>query len=183
MKIESTPIADVVVVRTERRGDGRGAFSRFFCEEELADLLGGRRIVQINHSVTRAPGTVRGMHFQHAPHAETKFVRCLRGRAWDVALDLRAGSPTFLKWRAHELDAEQADMLVIPPGCAHGFQALEPDTELLYLHTAAYAPQAEDGVDAADPHLAIAWPLPLAHRSPRDIALRRVDRDFKGLVP
>lgn len=183
MKMLPASIAGVFVVRTERHVDERGSFARFFCQEELAQALDGQRIVQVNHSATRTAGAVRGLHYQHAPHAETKLVRCLRGRAWDVALDLRAGSPTFLQWHAQELDGTGADMLVIPPGCAHGFQALEPDTELLYFHTAAYAAHAEGGVNALDPRLAIAWPLPVLQRSARDTTLGCIDSDFEGLAP
>src|SRR3546814_535660 len=132
MKITPTALAGVSVVDTQAFRDHRGAFARLFCERELASIMGGRHIVQINHSRTTMVGAVRGMHFQSAPHAEMKLVRCLKGRVWDVAVDLRAGSPTFLRWHAQELSEDNARMLVISEGCAHGFQALEPDSELLY---------------------------------------------------
>jgi dTDP-4-dehydrorhamnose 3,5-epimerase len=110
-----------------------------------------------------------------------KFVRCLRGRVWDVAVDLRAGSPTFLQWHAVELDPGTARMLVIPEGCAHGFQALEADSELLYLHTAAYAPEAEGGIRYDDPRLDIAWPKPASDLSERDRRHPLLTHDFAGL--
>lgn len=183
MKVTATPIAGVQRVETTVRTDGRGAFARWFCEDQLSAVLGQRRIVQINHSRNAEPGTVRGLHFQHPPHAEMKLVRCIRGRVWDVALDLRAGSPTFLQWFAQELSADNAQMLVIPEGCAHGFQVLEADSELLYLHTAAYHPAAEGGVGLDDPAVNIAWPLPVANVSARDRAHPRLPPDFAGLAP
>jgi dTDP-4-dehydrorhamnose 3,5-epimerase len=182
MKARATAIDGVVVVETQPVQDARGSFARLFCAEDLAGILDGRAIAQINHSRTSAAGAVRGMHYQRAPHAEMKLVRCLRGRAWDVALDLRVGSPTFLKWHAQELSPSSLCMLVVPEGCAHGFQALEPDTELLYLHTTRYVPGAEGGVRPTDPALAIAWPLPIAQLSARDASHPLVDAKFRGLT-
>lgn len=167
MNILDTPIADVKIVQSSPHHDARGAFARLFCAEELRPVLGHREIAQINHSKTSHTGTVRGMHFQNPPHAEMKLVRCLRGRIWDVAVDLRSESPTFLQWHAQELTQDDGQMLVIPEGFAHGFQALEPDSELLYLHTAYYNPPSGGGIRHDDPRLAIAWPLP-----PRDLSAR-----------
>ncbi len=181
MNTTATGIEGVMLVETQRRTDARGSFARLFCEDELGAVLGGRRIMQINHSVTAERGCVRGLHYQRAPHAEMKLVRCLKGRVWDVAVDLRAGSPTFGKWHAQELTAVNDRMLVIPEGCAHGFQVLEAGSELLYLHTAAYAPDAEGGVDCRDPSLAIAWPLAVSGLSDRDARLAPLAADFKGL--
>jgi len=184
MKILPTPISGVVVIEAAPREDERGSFGRLFCERELASVLGDRRIVQINHSRTRTAGAIRGLHFQRDPHAEMKFVRCLKGRVWDVAVDLRAGSPTFLQWHAIELSPVNACMVVIPEGCAHGFQALEPESELLYLHSAAYAPDAESGVAWNDPRIAIAWPMSppgTSGISARDRTLPRLPADFSGL--
>jgi dTDP-4-dehydrorhamnose 3,5-epimerase len=181
MRTRATRIAGVVVAETDRIEDERGAFARLFCEQDLAGVTGTRRIVQINHSRTAAPGSVRGMHYQVAPHAEMKLVRCLRGRVWDVAVDLRAGSPTFLQWHAEELTPDNARMLVVPEGCAHGFQVLAPESELLYLHTAAYEAGAEGGVHCLDPRLAIAWPLPVTGLSARDASHPRLDAAFTGL--
>jgi dTDP-4-dehydrorhamnose 3,5-epimerase len=181
LNVNATAIAGVVSVDTVRLEDDRGAFSRLFCEEELAQVIGHRRIVQVNLSRTAARGSVRGLHFQGAPHAEMKLVRCLRGAVWDVAVDLRADSPTYLQWHAQELTPGNGRMLVIPEGCAHGFQALEPDSELLYLHTAAFHAQSEGGVSCKDPALAIAWPLPVTGLSSRDASHPPIASGFKGL--
>lgn len=183
MTFEPLPIAGLHVVSTSFHGDERGTFGRLFCERELAPLLGSRTVHQINLSRTTHRGAVRGMHFQHAPHGEMKLVRCLRGRVWDVALDLRAGSPTFLRWHALELSADNARMIVIPEGCAHGFQVLEPDSELLYLHTACYAPEAEGGVHPLDPRAAIAWQLEVTGLSPRDSSHPLLPGNFTGIAP
>jgi len=169
------------VVESEPYTDHRGAFARLFCERTLAAVIGERHIVQINHSRTTAVGAVRGMHFQHPPHAEMKLVRCLRGRVWDVVVDLRAGSPTFLRWHAEELSAESSHMLVVPEGCAHGFQVLEADSELLYLHTTFYTPAAEGALRFDDPTLGIAWPLQVTDLSERDKNHALLTHDFAGL--
>ncbi|KZS64577.1 dTDP-4-dehydrorhamnose 3,5-epimerase family protein [Mycobacterium pseudokansasii] len=182
MNILDSPIADLKVVQSLPHRDARGAFVRLFCADELQSLLGHRQIAQINHSRTSHAGAVRGMHFQNPPHAEMKMVRCLRGRVWDVAVDLRSGSPTFLRWYAQELAADDAQMLIIPEGFAHGFQVLEPDSELLYLHTAFYHPPSEGGLRHDDPRLAIAWPLPPQDLSPRDLAHPLLDADFTGVA-
>src|SRR5262249_48876555 len=138
--VDYTELPGVSIVDSTPFKDHRGAFARLFCERELASIIGERRIVQINHSRTATRGAVRGLHYQRPPDAEMKLVRCLKGRVWDVAVDLRRGSPTFLRWHAEELSAANGRMIAIPEGCAHGFQVLEPDSELLYLHTAFYNP-------------------------------------------
>jgi len=182
VKLVSTGIAGVFVAETNAFQDSRGAFARLFCEAELADELAGRTIQQINLSRTAAVGAVRGMHFQFAPHAEMKMVRCLKGRVWDVAVDLRQGSPTFLQHHAQELSAVNALMLLIPEGCAHGFQVLESDSELLYLHTASYTPSAEGGVRFDDPALSLSWPLQITDLSERDKQHPFLNKDFRGIT-
>jgi len=182
MKLARTDLPGVMVVTGNPHTDPRGSFGRLFCASELAGVLGDRHIMQINHSRTAAVGAVRGLHFQRAPHAEMKLVRCLHGRVWDVAVDLRAKSPTFLHWHAEELSPDNQRMLVIPEGCAHGFQVLAPDSELLYLHTAFYAPEAEGGVRHDDPALGIRWPLPVTDLSPRDRSHPPIDDRF-GRAP
>ena len=181
MHIRSIGIAGALVVEGQPHTDHRGAFSRLFCERELAEVIGDRHVVQINHSRTHAVGAVRGMHFQHPPHAEMKMVRCVRGRVWDVLVDLRAGSPTFLHWHAEELSPDASRMLVIPEGCAHGFQVLEADSELLYLHTAFYTPPSEGALRYDDPLLAIPWPLPVTDLSERDKTHALLSNNFIGL--
>lgn len=182
MKITQTALPGVAVVETTPFADDRGAFARLYDGCGLAPVIAGRHIEQINLSRTTTVGAVRGLHFQYPPHAEMKLVRCLRGRVWDVAVDLRAGSPTFLRWHAEELAPDNARMLVIPEGCAHGFQVLEPESELLYLHTARYAPGAEGGVSCNDPCLGIAWPLPVEGLSRRDRSFPPIAVDFSGIA-
>ncbi len=182
MKILDTPLADLKIVQSLAHRDDRGAFMRLFCAQELRPVLGHRQILQINQSITRHAGAVRGMHFQYPPHAEMKMVRCLRGRVWDVAIDLRTESPTFLHWHAEELAGDDTQMLVIPEGFAHGFQVLEPNSELLYLHTAFFQPASEGGLRHDDPLLAIAWPLPPRDLSPRDRSHSLLTAEFTGVA-
>ena len=163
-------------------GDQRGYLERLFCGDTLAPLLHGQAIAQINHTLTAQAGTVRGLHFQSPPHAETKLVTCLRGEVFDVAVDLRQGSPTFLRWHAERLSAANHRTLVIPEGFAHGLQTLTADCELLYLHTAAYCAAAEGALNAVDPRLGIAWPLPVAERSTRDQTHPWLTDDFLGMA-
>ncbi len=181
MTLLDTPISDLILVETIPNADSRGSFSRLYCEREMSSLLGGRRIVQINHSHTTTVGSVRGLHFQHHPHAEMKLVRCLKGRVWDVVVDLRSDSSTFLSWHAEELSSSNSRMIVIPEGFAHGFQVLESGSELLYLHTAFYTPRVEDGLKFDDPRLAIRWPLPVTDISKRDASHPLIDVNFRGI--
>jgi dTDP-4-dehydrorhamnose 3,5-epimerase len=179
--VEPTGIAGVQVVRRKRIGDARGYLERLFCAGDLADVMGNRSIMQINRTRTVGRGTVRGMHFQYSPAAETKFVTCLSGELFDVAVDLRAGSSTYGRWHGEVLSAAQPTTLVIPEGAAHGFQVLSDECELLYLHTASYDPANESGVNACDPLLAINWPLPVGLRSDRDQGLPRLGDQFYGI--
>jgi len=182
MKIHSTPIADLVIAESQAFKDERGAFIRLFCEQELSSVIGHRKIVQINHSCTEDVGSVRGLHFQWAPHAEMKLVRCLKGKVWDVAVDLRPHSSSYKRWYAQELSPQNALMMVIPEGFAHGFQVLESRSELLYLHTAFYKLKSEGGVRYDDPELGINWPLPVTDISRRDSSHSYIDSSFKGIV-
>ena len=182
MIVHTTPLPGLCVVELTPHKDERGEFARIFCENELSAFIGNRRIIQINHSITTAIGAIRGMHFQVPPNAEMKLIRCLKGRVWDVAVDLRKGSSTFLQWHAQELSQVNHRVMVIPEGFAHGFQVLESGTELLYLHTASYAPSFEGGCKFDDVMLGISWPL-----IPTDISLRdrnhaNIDSNFQGLV-
>lgn len=166
--ILDTPLAGLRILQRKPIGDSRGYLERLFCADELQTLAPGRHIAQINHTLTAICGTVRGMHFQRPPHAEIKFVSCLRGEVFDVAVDLRDNSPTFLRWHAEVLSAANHKTLVIPEGFAHGFQTLTNDCEMLYFHTAAYHASAEAGLNALDPGLAIKWPLDVDVLSDRD---------------
>lgn len=163
-----TPISGLKVVQRKAIRDTRGYFSRFFCADEFRQAGLDSHIAQINHSYSKITGTVRGMHFQLPPHAEVKFVSCIRGEIFDVAVDLRRNSPTFLQWHGEILSAENQRSLLIPEGFAHGFQTLTDDCELLYLVSAPYAPGAEGGVNAQDPMLKIGWPLPVTEISDKD---------------
>jgi dTDP-4-dehydrorhamnose 3,5-epimerase len=182
LKIHATPLAGVYQVELDWYADGRGAFSRLFCAAELGDLLGERRIVQVNHSRSEIPGTVRGMHFQVGRYAEMKLITCTRGSVYDVAVDLRPNSPTYLRWYGVELAGDSHRMMLIPEGCAHGFQVMSPESELIYSHTAAYTPAAEGGVRYDDPALHIRWPLPVGEVSARDRSHPLIDNEFKGIA-
>jgi dTDP-4-dehydrorhamnose 3,5-epimerase len=158
------------LVTLERHKDERGWFARSWCTREFAEHGLDPRLVQVSLSYNSRRGTLRGMHYQRPPHAEAKLVRCIRGAIWDVALDLRPHSPTHGRWQGFELSAENGDALFLPEGFAHGFQTLEPDTEVLYHISNFYAPEAAAGLRYNDPAFAIAWPLPVAVISPRDAA-------------
>lgn len=181
MKLVPTPLAGLTVVETAAVGDERGEFVRIACETTFADLLGGGHFRQANLSTTTRRGTVRGMHFQHPPHAEAKLVRCLRGRVFDVAVDLRADSPTRLAWHAVELAAGVQRELFIPAGFAHGFQALDDDVQLLYLHSMDWRSDHEGRLRPDDPALAIEWPLGIALMSERDRVAPLLDVSFAGI--
>lgn len=180
--ILTTPIEGLRVLQRKPVRDSRGYLERLFCMDEFQSLLPGRRIEQVNHTLTAGCGTVRALHFQHSPHAETKFVHCLRGEVFDVAVDLRRGSPTFLRWHAEMLSAENHRTFVIPEGFAHGFQVLADECEMLYFHTAAHCREAEGGLHPRDPRLAIGWPLPVAGLSPRDAAHPYLDASYPGVA-
>lgn len=180
--ITNLPPAGLKLVERQNLGDSRGFLSRLFCAEELAAAGWTKPIAQINQTVTARRGTVRGMHFQYPPHAEMKLVICLRGAIWDVAVDLREDSPTFLGWHAEELSAANRRALLIPEGFAHGFQALADDCELLYMHSSTYAAAAEGAVNCRDPRLGISWPLPIVELSQRDQDHPMLTSDFEGLT-
>jgi len=180
-KAIDTPMSGLKVFELTRIADERGFLSRLFCADELRPLGWAGPIAQINHTMTRQQGAVRGMHFQHAPHGEMKLVSCLRGEVWDVAVDLRCGSPTFLQWFAEKLSCENGHALLIPEGFAHGFQTLTPDCELIYLHDAFYAPDSESGVHPLDPRVGIDWPLAVGEMSERDRKRSLLDETFRGI--
>lgn len=177
----NTPLAGLKLVQREKLQDERGFLSRLFCADELAAAGWRGPVAQINHTCTRQTGTVRGLHYQVPPHSEIKLVSCLRGEVWDVVVDLRAGSPTFLRWHAQVLSADNGCAMLIPQGFAHGFQALEGDSELLYCHSNAYASQAEAGLHPQDACLAIGWPLFVQGLSPRDAGHPMITDVFEGM--
>ena len=180
--VTALPLAGLQRVERENRGDARGFLSRLFCVEELAKAGWRKPVAQINQTVTTRRGVVRGMPFQHPPHAEMKLVTCLRGVIFDVAVDLRHGSPTFLRWHGEELSSDNRKALLIPEGFAHGFQTLSDDCELIYVHSAPYRADAEGGLSPRDAALAIAWPLEISEVSDRDARHPPIDAAFKGVT-
>jgi dTDP-4-dehydrorhamnose 3,5-epimerase len=176
-----TLISGLTVVDRKIIGDSRGFLSRIFCAEQFHKIGWDKAVNQINQTLTKKRGTVRGMHFQYPPHAEMKLVSCLQGRILDVAVDLRKNSPTFLQWHAEELSAENHRALLIPEGFAHGFQTLTDDCELLYLHSAPYKSEAEGGICPTDPRLNIDWPLEFYEISQRDAGHPLLNNEFKGI--
>ncbi len=159
MKFTPTPLRDATLVELEKRGDGRGFFARFFCRNEFAERGLKSEFVQVNNSLTADKGTLRGMHYQLAPRAEAKVVRCIRGAFYDQILDIRPDSPTFGQAFGVELTAENRTMLYVPEGVAHGFLTLTDDTEALYLVTEFYAPELERGIRWNDPRFDMKWPI------------------------
>lgn len=172
-ELRSTPIQGVFELKSYSFFDARGSFLNAYRAQDdfFMNAWGNRRILQVNLSRSKSVGIIRGLHLQSSPYSEAKLVRCLKGRVWDVAVDLRVESPTFSQWQAVELSPDQANAFLIPEGCAHGFQVLEPDSELLYLHSGSWVQQAESGVRWDDPVLAITWPLSPVELSDRDRSL------------
>lgn len=158
MRFVPTAIAGVVVVELEEHTDERGSFARTWCRDEMAEAGLASDLAQCSLSRNSRAGTVRGLHFQRAPHEEAKVVRCSRGAIFDVAVDLRPGSPTQGEWFGVRLDPESGRALYVPEGCAHGFQTLVDESEVAYMISTPHAPEASAGVRWDDPVLAIAWP-------------------------
>jgi dTDP-4-dehydrorhamnose 3,5-epimerase len=163
------------------RGDARGRFTRLFCEKEISQIEWTKHIVNVNASVTQLKGTIRGMHFQKPPKAEVKIVRCVRGAVYDVIVDIRKDSPTFLQHIGVELTDSNDRMLYIPEGFAHGFQTLTDDVEFMYFVTEFYSSEQEGGLRYNDPRLAISWKLEPTEISLRDRNHPLLDNDFTGL--
>lgn len=176
MKFTETRLAGAFIVNLERRVDERGYFARTFCQREFSHHGLCTQWVQCNVSFNARRGTLRGLHFQSPPHDEVKLVTCIRGRVWDVIVDLRPGSPTFAKHVAVELCAEEGRAVYIPAGFAHGFQTLEDDSTLFYQMGAFYEPTAVRGIRFDDPGLGIAWPVPEMIVGERDRKLPELAR-------
>jgi dTDP-4-dehydrorhamnose 3,5-epimerase len=181
MKFSAAPLSGAYVIEPEVRTDPRGAFYRVFCKEEFAQIGHDAEWLQLNHSFTTNAGTVRGLHFQVPPHAEIKLVRCIAGKVFDVIVDIRSGSSTFLQWFGTELSAENRKMMYIPEGFAHGFQTLAPDCELIYHHSAGYTADSEGGIRYDDPAIGIDWPLPVTMVSGRDGQHPLLSPHFEGI--
>jgi dTDP-4-dehydrorhamnose 3,5-epimerase len=176
-----TPLEGLQEVVRNPLGDSRGSLCRLFCEDAFLAAGVNSPINQINHTLTQKMGTVRGFHFQYPPAAEHKIVMCIRGKAFDVAVDLRAESQTFLRWHGVELSADNGCALSIPKGFAHGFQTQSTDCELLYFHNAPYAPEYEGCFHAEDPQIGVTWPLPVDEMSDKDVANPFISKDFAGI--
>jgi dTDP-4-dehydrorhamnose 3,5-epimerase len=181
MTFTETALKNSFVIDLTPFQDDRGWFARTFCEREFAAIRHQKHWVQLNHSFTAKKGTIRGMHYQLPPFSEIKLVRCIAGAVWDVIVDIREGSPTFLQWFGIELSAENKKMLYIPEGFAHGFQALTDKCELIYHHSEFYTPHTEGGLRFDDSILNIDWRLPLTEISDRDKNHPPLDNNFKGI--
>ena len=181
MKFNETKIKGLYIAELELFSDDRGFFARAYCNKELEKINIEKPITQINHSSTSTVGAIRGMHYQNPPYAEVKIVRCIAGEVFDVAVDLRKDSDTFLQWHGEYLNSTNFKMMVIPEGFAHGFQVIKSNSELLYFHTESYIQKAEAGVLFNDEKIGIKWPLQLTDISDRDLRHRLITKEFKGV--
>lgn len=181
MKFTATKLDGSYIISLTPFQDDRGWFARTYCKNEFAAIGHTKEWVQMNHSVTYLRGSIRGMHFQYPPVTEIKMVRCIAGAVYDVIIDLREGSPTFLQWVGAELSATNRQMLYIPDGFAHGFQTLTENCELIYHHSSFYTPGSEGGIRYNDPRVGINWPLPAAGLSERDQQHPLLDNTFTGI--
>ncbi len=168
MRFTETPIPGLTIIDLDRRGDDRGYFARVWCVDELTEAGLDPSLVQANMSTNGDAGTTRGLHYQHPPHGENKLIRCIQGSVWDVGVDLRPDSETYLQWFGTELSYENGRALFVPKGFAHGYQTLTDDAAVLYFVSDRYAPDHEDGLRWDDPDIGIEWPLEPTVMSPRD---------------
>jgi dTDP-4-dehydrorhamnose 3,5-epimerase len=181
MIFRETLLKGSYLIEPEPYRDDRGLFARTFCKNEFSQLNHHKEFVQFNHSITNKKGTIRGMHYQLPPYGEIKLIRCIRGLVFDVIIDIRAASPTFLHFFAVELSELNMLSLYIPEGFAHGFQTLEDNTQLIYHHTAYYVPGHEAGICYNDPLIGINWPLPVSEITEKDRNHKLLDHQFKGI--
>lgn len=179
MIFRKTTLQDAWLLELERRGDDRGFFARTMCVDEFAAHGMDTHFQQANVSFSAQRGTLRGMHFQKAPYAETKLVRCLKGAIVDIIIDLRPDSSTYMRWEAFELDEDNRLQLYVPKGFAHGFQTMTDNVEVSYLVDGKYAPAHEGGVRYDDPAFAIAWPLPVSVISDKDLSWPKFPEEAK----
>lgn len=181
MKFLSTPLAGSYVIDLEPISDERGWFARTYCKKKFEQIGHTSEWVQLNHSYTKEKGSIRGMHFQYPPHAEIKMIRCIAGAIFDVIIDIRTGSPTFLQWFGMELSSANKKMLFIPAGFAHGFQTLTDNCELIYHHTSFYKPGAEGAIRYDDKRVNIQWPLAITYISQKDKNHLFLNDSFSGI--
>ena len=182
MELIASHIDGLYTVLLKKLEDDRGLFARTYCKNEFKKIGFDKEFVQFNHSFNKLKGTIRGMHFQQMPFAETKLIRCVQGAVYDVAVDIRKNSPTYLQWFGVELTAENMVSVLIPEGFAHGFQTLKNDSALIYHHTAFYTPQADAGIRFDDSLININWKLPAVNISDKDKNYPFIDKNFKGII-
>ena len=181
MKFVEQSLKGVYLIDLDIFSDNRGSFARTFCKNEFNNIGHHKEWVQLNQSWNTIKGTIRGMHYQTPPFKEIKLIRCIKGAVLDVVIDIRAGSPTFLKHFTVELNEQNRKMIYVPEGFAHGFQTLTDNAELLYHHSEFYVPNSEGGLRYNDPTLGINWPLPVSLISERDLSHPLIDINFKGV--
>jgi dTDP-4-dehydrorhamnose 3,5-epimerase len=181
LKFCKTGLEGLYTITLNKLQDERGLFARTFCKNEFKQIDFDKEFVQFNHSYNKQKGTIRGMHFQNAPCAETKLIRCVQGSVFDVAVDLRQGSPTFLQYFGTILSEENMDGILIPEGFAHGFQTMEDNTSLIYHHTEFYTPNADAGIRFDDTAVNIEWKLTAVNVSQKDNTYKLIDKNFKGI--
>jgi dTDP-4-dehydrorhamnose 3,5-epimerase len=176
-----TGLEGLILVERTAHVDARGSFGRLFCADDLRPAGWSTSVAQSNLSHTIGAGSVRGLHYQLPPYSDMKYVSCIKGAIFDVAVDVRKNSPTFLQWRGFELSEDNRKSLIIPQGFAHGFQCLTGECLMIYFHSAPHAPGHDIGLNAADPKLAIQWPMPVVNRSERDEKFAAIDPNFQGI--
>jgi dTDP-4-dehydrorhamnose 3,5-epimerase len=181
MKFNESKIKGLYIVELQPFIDERGFFVRSYCDKALEKVGITKPIKQINHSSTSKVGAIRGMHYQCSPYTEIKMVRCIAGEVFDVAIDLRKDSDTFLQWHGEYLSAGDFKMMVIPEGFAHGFQAIKKNTEIFYPSTVSYTPKAELGILFSDESIGIEWPLQVTDISDKDLKHELITKEFKGI--
>lgn len=182
MQFSKTPIPGCYEIQLKAIGDDRGFFFRQFCADEMQQAGIRFAPVQSNYSMTRQKGSIRGLHYQMPPKCETKLLRVLKGKVLDVCVDLRAGSPTFLQWHSVELDEAGQKMFLLPKGCAHGFQTLTDNVEMIYFHDEFYSKEHDRTALYTDEAFGIQWPLPVTSISEKDSKAPKITKEFKGLV-
>ncbi|MDP1725467.1 MAG: dTDP-4-dehydrorhamnose 3,5-epimerase [Bacteroidota bacterium] len=181
MKFKPTNFEGLILVESEPKGDERGWFARTFCKEEFKQIGHTEEWLQTNHSYTQHSGTIRGIHYQLPPYQEIKLVRCIAGSVFDVVVDIRKNSSTFLQWFSIELSATNKKAIYIPKGFAHGFQTLSNDCELIYYHTQFYTPNSEAAIRYNDEMINIKWPLLVTDMSDKDKSHPLLTKDYKGI--
>ena len=181
MQFIETPLPGLYLINYTKFEDERGFFARTFCKKEFSQIGFDKDLVQLNHSFNIKKGTLRGLHYQKLPFSESKLIRCIQGRVFDVAVDIRQHSPTYLQYFSIELSADNMSAIFIPNGFAHGFQTLEENSSLIYHHSEYYTPEADAGLRYNDPGINIKWPLPIVNLSVKDQQYPFLDVNFKAI--